>query len=356
MVPQTIDDLHPPTIHDTWMDTESESGLVSVIVPTYNRAQFLPDLVRSISRQTYRPLELIVVDDGSTDRTADVVEAFSHDVRSDEKIDVRHIHQLNHGAPTARNRGLIESNGEFIQFLDSDDLLHPQKLEIHLSALEDIPRADFVWSPIDWFTDGGQLCFEEHEVEETLQGAEEFEASLPGTASHPEGAFFRREVCQAIGPWDENLERYQDWQYCFRIAALRLRGARIDKPFYYARHHEESSIGNLRFGKEGIERNLNALASIDRVVGAASHPELHRPAFQLYLNTLQRALTSGTDQQSHRVFQRAGRHCSNLRRYLRLKGLEALYYIFGKRVARYALKTYSRIQTGTAPAGNDPRS
>ena len=353
---QKIDELHPPTIHDTWMDSESESRLVSVIVPTYNRVHFLPYALQSVSQQTYRPVELLIVDDGSTDDTPEVVESFKTAVCSDEKFDVCYFRQENHGAPTARNRGLIESRGEFIQFLDSDDLLHPQKLEVHLRVLECIAKADFAWSPIDGFSDGERPGLEERDLETRAQNAEEFEVSHPGAASHPEGAFFRREACRTIGPWDETLERYQDWEYCFRIAALRLHGARVNEPFYYARHHGGSSIGNLRFGEEGIDRNLAALASIDRVVDAASRPGLHRPAFQLYLNTLQRALTSGTDQQVRRAFQRAAQHCSGLQRCLRLRGLEALYYILGKGVARYTLKTYSRIQTGTAPAGNDPRS
>jgi glycosyltransferase involved in cell wall biosynthesis len=338
------------------MDSESETGLVSVIVPTYNRAQFLPDLLRSISWQTYRPIEFIVVDDGSTDHTADVVEAFSQDMGSDDELEVHYFYQSNRGAPTARNRGLIESHGEYIQFLDSDDLLHPQKLEIHLRVLKCIPEADFAWSPIDWFIDGERPDCEEHDIEGALRNLEEFEASLPGAASHPEGAFFRREACRTIGPWDENLERYQDWEYCFRIAAHRLQGARIRKPFYYARHHEESSIGSLRFGEKGVDRNLTALASIDRVIDVASRQELHVVAFRLYLNTLQRALASGTEQQIRRTFRRATRHCTSLQRRLRLKGLKALYHLLGKKATRFILKTYSRIRTGTAPAGNDPQS
>jgi glycosyltransferase involved in cell wall biosynthesis len=348
--------LHPSTIHDTWMDPESEPGLVSIIVPTYNRAQFLPDLLRSVSSQTYRPIEFIVVDDGSTDKTADVVESFSQEVGSDDELGVHYFYQSNRGAPTARNRGLIESHGEFVQFLDSDDLLHPQKLEVHFRLLKRIPEADFAWSHIGSFTDGERPGFEEYEIEGAVRDAEEFEASLPGAASHPEGAFFRREACRLIGPWDENLERYQDWEYCFRIAALRLHGARIRKPFYYARHHEDSSIGSLRFGEKGVDRNLMALASIDRVIDVASRQELHAVAFRLYLNTLQRALASGTERQVRRTFRRATRHCSDFQRHLRLKGLEALYHLLGKGATRFVLKTYSRIQTGTAPAGNDPQS
>lgn len=97
--------------------------LVSVVIASYNMGQYLPDALRSALQQTYRNLEVIVVDDGSTDDTVSVVTPFLEDSR------VRYVHQLNAGQAKAKNRGIYEAKGEFVAFLDADDLWLPTKLE-----------------------------------------------------------------------------------------------------------------------------------------------------------------------------------------------------------------------------------
>src|SRR5690606_31994309 len=105
------------------MSASHEPGLVSVIIPTYNRSGLLLEALDSLARQTYRPIEAIVVDDGSSDDTPEAVNRWISGLVSGDGLRVRYHRQSNKGAPSARNRGLIESRGEFIQFLDSDDLL-----------------------------------------------------------------------------------------------------------------------------------------------------------------------------------------------------------------------------------------
>ena len=118
-----------------WMAEEYEPRLVSVIIPTYNRAGLLSETLASVVRQTYRPLEIIVVDDGSIDDTKDVVINWSKIHNKDEKCRLRYFHQENKGGSAARNLGLNESHGQFIQFLDADDLLAPTKIERQVSQL-----------------------------------------------------------------------------------------------------------------------------------------------------------------------------------------------------------------------------
>src|SRR5206468_2542019 len=96
--------------------------LVSVIVPTYNRVDLAAEAFDSVWRQTYRPVELLVVDDGSTEDVAGVVEGLQQCSAGDDSFQVRFLVQQHAGAPAARNLGLIESHGQFIQFLDSDDV------------------------------------------------------------------------------------------------------------------------------------------------------------------------------------------------------------------------------------------
>lgn len=126
-----------------------EKGLISVIMPAYNRGDMIVDSVRSVSDQTYANLELIVVDDGSTDNTSEVVRNYP-----DNRI--RLIEIPNQGAYVARNTGIEQSRGEYIAFLDSDDLWLPAKLEMQLACAQE-NQVEFV------FTNG--FNFEEGEAE-----------------------------------------------------------------------------------------------------------------------------------------------------------------------------------------------
>jgi len=105
------------------------SPLFSVVIPSYNRASLLPEALGSVASQTCDDYEVIVVDDGSTDNTKEVVE--SH------KLPVRYVYQKNQGAGAARNRGIAEARGEYIAFLDSDDTWLPWKLEVQRGVLQE---------------------------------------------------------------------------------------------------------------------------------------------------------------------------------------------------------------------------
>ena len=111
---------------------------VSIVTPTYNRAQYLPAAVASVLAQTFRDLELIIVDDGSVDNTRDVLEPFLSDKR------VHYFYQANKGQSHARNLALEYAKGDFIAFLDSDDLWSVDKLEKQLAVFRANPQADIV--------------------------------------------------------------------------------------------------------------------------------------------------------------------------------------------------------------------
>ncbi|HLG03363.1 MAG TPA: glycosyltransferase family A protein, partial [Bacteroidia bacterium] len=103
---------------------------VSVIIPAYNAARFLAETIRSVQHQTFRNWELIIVDDGSIDKTKDIAAPFLTDDR------IRYVYQENAGVSSARNRGLSEARGEFIAFLDADDLWLPENLAKKVEYLE----------------------------------------------------------------------------------------------------------------------------------------------------------------------------------------------------------------------------
>ena len=111
--------------------------LVSVVIPTYNRAQQTIAAIESVLAQTYPRFEIIIVDDGSTDGSGDVIQRFIRD-RTNGHHPMSFISQPNQGASTARNTGIANAQGEYIAFLDSDDLWVPEKLEWQVRALEEL--------------------------------------------------------------------------------------------------------------------------------------------------------------------------------------------------------------------------
>lgn len=126
----------------------SSNPLVSVITPTFNRADYLPYAVESVLSQSVPDFELIVIDDGSTDGTAELMERYLADSR------IRYLKQENQGQSVARNRGIAEARGQFICFLDSDNAWVSTKLETSLKAFEEHPEADIVYG--DFITIDGE--------------------------------------------------------------------------------------------------------------------------------------------------------------------------------------------------------
>lgn len=128
--------------------------MVSVIIPCYNQAHFLSEAIESVLAQTHRDFEIIVVDDGSTDNTAEVAVRYR---------DVRYIRQPNQGVASARNTGFGESRGKYLVFLDADDRLLPAALEIGLNSLEAHPECAFVFGKCRYIAADGSLLPTPHQ-------------------------------------------------------------------------------------------------------------------------------------------------------------------------------------------------
>jgi len=120
-----------------------ESGLVSAIIPCYNQAHFLHEAIESVLAQSYPNFEIILVNDGSTDSTADVVRRYSP---------VRYVYQENAGLSSARNTGLKKSRGEYVVFLDADDRLLPEALQVGVDCCVSIPIAVLPQAIVDSFS------------------------------------------------------------------------------------------------------------------------------------------------------------------------------------------------------------
>ncbi len=209
--------------------------LVSVIIPTFNRKQLLIESLASVVAQTYRPIELIVIDDGSSDDSAAAAQDWFENLSKQQahKFTFLWLQQVNSGAPRARNYGLKICTGEFIQFLDSDDILHPRKLDKQVAVLKDDCELSYVYS---------SHCNFESEISwtEKRHGGSvycgEIETHLMDDALHTDVGVYRRSACRAIGPWNETFKMLQDREYSIRLILL---GKRIEfLPGLYAAHRQ----------------------------------------------------------------------------------------------------------------------
>jgi glycosyltransferase involved in cell wall biosynthesis len=226
-----------------WMREEYEPGLVSVIVPTYNRAHYLGDAMDSVFAQSYRPIELIVVDDGSRDDTAKVVERWRQEHAGDAGFRLRYFYQDNSGAPAARNLGLIESHGEFIQFLDSDDVLHPSKLRLQVDAFKHCGQFGYIWS------DHNEVECEHAGLSPKCLPIEQSSTILACDALTvpPQAVIgvFARWACVHLGPWHTELRRYQDWEYTTRMLCMGVNAGYLPGTLYVVRKHYTGRIDDL---------------------------------------------------------------------------------------------------------------
>ncbi len=255
--------LWPETCHGRWMSEGHEPGLVSVIVPAYNRARLIVETLNSVLAQTCRPIELVVVDDGSTDGTGQVVEAWRRERAADGGLRVRCLRQPKLGAPAARNHGLIESRGEYIQLLDSDDLLHPQKLATQVDQLAGDRALSLAYCETAVFRE------EPDWLAEPCAGRpakDLVEASLGAVAWTVESPVYRRGTCLDNGPWAEQLRRWDDWEYNMRLVARGPRVRHTPAVLSLVREHGAARISTLDFTVDGLAGMLKAARGVERIL------------------------------------------------------------------------------------------
>lgn len=195
----------------------TEQHRVSIIMPAYNAEQYITESIRSVLDQTYRNWELIVVDDGSTDKTAEIVQGFTV---KDKRI--KYIFQENGRLGKARNTGLKDSTGRFIAFLDSDDLWVKEKLELQVKTIEEM-KADLVFS-------NGFIFFENEVTDETktfllvvdgrFEGTDLFDLLLIENRIPILSVLMQRAVLDTVG-WFEERRSYhgsEDYDLWLRLA------------------------------------------------------------------------------------------------------------------------------------------
>jgi glycosyltransferase involved in cell wall biosynthesis len=272
-----IDDLRavwPESQYENWIDNTGKTDLVSVIIPTYNRANLIRETLDSVYEQHYRPIEIIVVDDGSKDNTEIVVRRWSEQL-SDGSLTVMYHQQENQGVASARNRGFKESQGAYVQFLDSDDKLHSKKLSTQVQNLQSHPTARYVYCLTSYFGKGSD--------ESKKMGYDISKHGLQrALVDHPyqtSSALYERSlVCQA-GPFGKNLAPVDDWEFAIR-AYIVARGSLVYQKETYNHQRDTAHDRLTGQGRTFHEGRLRAMCHNKKVLehtGLLKDPNISSP-------------------------------------------------------------------------------
>lgn len=217
---------------------------VSVIIPTYNCAQYICEAINSVLNQTFKDIEIIVVDDGSTDNTRSELRALIEDNQ------ITYRYQENRGASSARNHGIREAKGHYIAFLDADDQFLPQMIE---RCVEELDRDEYDLVSVDnyiAYVSGGKTIKKEIQSYEWIEkdpGELYLTFLKVGGIGGVHKAVFRRYVFEKVGYFDTSLEIYEDLDLWIRIAKNGARWKHIREP--------------LLIYHSGIERSLFTTSS-----------------------------------------------------------------------------------------------
>ncbi len=188
------------------------SPKVSVIVATYNREKYLKEAIISVLEQTYCDFEIIVIDDGSTDNTHIMIESFQ-----DPRL--RYIKQENHGRSHARNVGLHLSKGQYIAFLDSDDLYLMHKLALQISYLDTHPKVGMIYTSAYCIDDNGNFISHQYKAKVSGSIYHKIAFFIPVTITLPT-VMLRRNIILKAGGFDEKMYRFEDTDLWRRISKI----------------------------------------------------------------------------------------------------------------------------------------
>jgi glycosyltransferase involved in cell wall biosynthesis len=226
---------------------------VSVVIPCYGQARYLPEAVASVVAQTFSDWEIVIVDDGSPDATATVAAGL---IERHAPARIRLIRQVNGGVARARNAGIAASAGRYILPLDADDRLLPELLAETVAVLDAEPRVGVAYTDVRLF-DGADEVLVRPEFD--LDRLCEFNL-LANTA------LFRREAWLATGGYDPKLAGLEDWDFWLACAEHGFPGRRVPRVLFEYRRHDGSRNAAATRRRAGLVRQIRA-----------NHPALFTP-------------------------------------------------------------------------------
>jgi glycosyltransferase involved in cell wall biosynthesis len=252
--------------------------VVTVVMPAFNSAQVIKDSLDSIQAQTFRDFEVIVVDDGSTDNTAQIVRNFC---KADARFTL--IQQPNSGISRARNAAIRQARGEWIAFLDSDDLWLPEKLSRQMELSVKDPHANLLFTNYyPW--DGKNDLREGYSPEKSLPQGDVMEELIWRFVFLPSSVLVRRQLLLEAGLFDVELFLSEDWDLWLRLGTLGLKVRGVREPLVRYRRWPESHTAKNKL--KSIQANLVVLKkNFDAI--CAKYPALKKS----YLKSLEATQT-----------------------------------------------------------------
>lgn len=224
----------------------SKSPLVSIIIPTFNRAHLIGETLLSIQNQTYRHWECIIVDDGSTDNTATVINEY---LKQDSRITYyKRPRTRVKGANTCRNYGFELSKGQYVNWFDDDDLMHPEKIEIQINAIKDKPYNFSVCQTQIFKDQPNNIIGLRHKKIDSEQPLYDF-ISLR-MAFLTQAPFFKKSFLIAHNlSFNEDLQAAQEWEFLSKVLYYSPSYHVTEKPLVLFRKHAKSISHGMEFNK-----------------------------------------------------------------------------------------------------------
>ena len=235
------------------------SPLISVIIPVYNGETTIHETIQSVLNQTYSNFELLIINDGSTDKTLEVISSFK-----DSRIQVFSYQNAGQGA--SRNRGLNQAKGEYVSFIDADDLWTVEKLEDQLTAMQQYPEAAVVYSWTDYVNELGE--FISHAPQRFYQGNVYTRLLLSDFIGSGSNVLIRKSAILELNGFDQSLPPAEDWDMWLRLAA-RYPFTVVPKPQILYRVSPHSSSFNV------LKMEAASLQVIERAMTQSPQPINH---------------------------------------------------------------------------------
>ena len=298
----------------------------SIIIPAYNAIKYLPETLDSVLKQTFRNFEVLIINDGSSDNiiewAADII-----DPR------VKLISQDNQGVSAARNAGIKKSRGEYIAFIDADDLWEPTKLEKQLQCLKKNPSLGLIHTAMTLIDEKGKSLG--RTFISNIEG-DALKALLEENTIVTSSVTVRRNCLETVGNFDNSLRSSEDWELWVRIAC-RYPFALIKEPLVFYRQHPHNTTKNWQM----LEQDLHCIEQVYRAVPQKLSYLKNRTYAHTNIYLGWKALQTGYCNQAAYFRNQAIKHYSPIifsHKFIRLNLAIALFQIFGN-------NGFSRIQS-----------
>ena len=295
--------------------------IVSVIIPTYNREEVLPRAIKSVLNQIFKDFELVIVDDGSTDNTKDVVKNFNDDR-------VKYFYQKNQGVSAARNLGIKKARGKYIAFLDSDDEWLPEKIEKQISLFKNNTSLDFIGCKRIVVNNKKEYKEKIDFNKEEVSSKKYFKLSLKGnlrTVCLTSGLVVKRKIIEKVGFFDKNLPSGQDLDMWWRIFE---KGGKFDFVDDYLYKYYEDNNDSLSSSFKGNYKNQIYLFK-KHYNFIKRYPKVHSRRLQI-IGT--HCMLAGKNKLARKFFKKANQVSKRAKNYVLI-----LLSFFGSNVFKFTL-------------------